>query len=77
MSEELKEARSFMEYIALAIDRKVASNPERKRRKLDPVLEPEKTKLSSLAVKCVTNNKPSSFSILSDLTFQRFVHLAH
>ena len=49
--EELKVARNIKEYLALAIAPKEASKPERKRRKLDPAVEPEKTKPCSLAVK--------------------------
>ena len=51
------EAKSFEDYVALAIDREDDSKPEHKRPKLDPVLEPEKTKLCSPAVKFDANDE--------------------
>ena len=59
--EELKEAKSFRNYLARAIDRKEDSKPERECPKLNPVLEPEKTKLCSPAVKCEAYTSTSLF----------------
>ena len=76
--EGLKVAESIQDCIALAIDPKEDSKPERECPKLDPVLEPEKTRLCSPAVKCFADNFSFLFSLfLDDLTFQRSDHLEH
>ena len=70
MDEEgLPLANNFKEYIALVLDHKEDSEPECKRTKLDPVLDPEETKLCSPAVRCEANIFSFVFSLfLVDLT---------